>query len=125
MTILFVEDHSDTRRAIRIWLEMRGHSVIEAHDVKSALAAGERSFELLLCDIGLPDGDGWTLLQMLGKNRSITAIAVSGYCSPGDVARSKAAGFVAHLAKPFNIEEFDSVLTMVASQRNRKKPLRT
>lgn len=123
MTILLVEDHTDTRRAIRMWLEMSGHSVVEAHDVKSALAAGEVFFDLLLCDIGLPDGDGWTLLQMLSKNRSVTAIAISGYCSPADVERSKAAGFLAHLAKPFNLEEFDSTLTMVAASQQTKTAL--
>jgi CheY-like chemotaxis protein len=125
MTILLVEDHTDTRQAIRMWLEMSGHSVVEAHDVKSGMAAAAGSFDVLLCDIGLPDGDGCMLLQRLNKNRSITAIAISGYCSPADIARSKAAGFVSHLAKPFNLEEFDRTLAMVASQHNGEKPLRT
>jgi len=120
MTILLVEDHTGTRQAIRTWLEMKGHSVVEAQDVKSALAVAAARFDLLLCDIGLPDGDGWTLLETLRKNESITAIAVSGYCSPSDVARSKAAGFVAHLSKPFNIEEFDSAVK--ASQQKKNTP---
>jgi CheY-like chemotaxis protein len=85
------------------------------------VAAAADFFDVLLCDIGLPDGDGWTLLQMLSKNRAITAIAVSGYCSPADVARSKAAGFVAHLAKPFNLQEFDAALTAVAADNARQK----
>jgi CheY-like chemotaxis protein len=122
MTILLVEDHTDTRQAIRMWLEMCGHSVIEAHDVRPGLAAGARFFDLLLCDIGLPDGDGWTLLQTLSKSRSITAIAISGYCSPADVARSKAAGFLAHLAKPFSLEEFDAAV--IASQDKRHSATR-
>jgi CheY-like chemotaxis protein len=125
MTILLVEDHTDTRQAMRMWLEMSGHSVIEACDVKSGLAAAEGCFDLLLCDIGLPDGDGCTLLQTLSKRRSITAIAISGYCSPADIARTKAAGFLAHLAKPFNLEEFDRTLAMVASQHNGQKSSRT
>ena len=95
--------------------------MIEAHDVKSGMAAAAGFFDLLLCDIGLPDGDGWSLLQTLSKNRAITAIAVSGYCSPADVERSKAAGFVAHLAKPFNLEEFDIALTAVAPRQNGQK----
>lgn len=114
MTILLVEDHTDTRQAIRSCLEMKGHSVIEAHDVKSALIAAAAPFDLLLCDIGLPDGDGWTLLETLKKERPITAIAVSGYCSPKDVARSRAAGFLTHLAKPFSLEEFDATLATVS-----------
>lgn len=122
MTILLVEDHADTRRAIRMWLEMSGHSVVEAWDVKSALAAAAGSFDLLLCDIGLPDGDGWTLLEMLSKNRSITAIAISGYCSPADVARSKAVGFAAHLAKPFTLEQFEAALSSTAAHQHKQKP---
>jgi CheY-like chemotaxis protein len=121
MTILLVEDHADTRQAIRMWLELSGHSVIEANDVKSGMAAGAGFFDLLLCDIGLPDGDGCALLQIINKNRPITAIAISGYCSPADIARSKAAGFAAHLSKPFNLEEFDRTLAIVASQRNGEK----
>ena len=123
MTILLVEDHADTRHAIRMCLELEGHSVIEAYDVKSALAAAEAPFELLLCDIGLPDGDGWTLLKTLSKKRGITAVAVSGYCSPADIARSKAAGFVAHLAKPFTLEEFHAVLTAFQQKQPTTSPV--
>jgi CheY-like chemotaxis protein len=125
MTILLVEDHTDTRQAMRTWLEMSGHSVVEAYDVKSGLAAAEGPFDVLLCDIGLPDGDGCTLLQTLTKERSITAIAISGYCSPADVARTKAAGFQAHLAKPFNLEEFDAALTAAAAEGDGQKSPRT
>ena len=121
MIILLVEDHPDTRNAIGMWLQMQGHSVVKAHDVKSALAAASAPFDLLLCDIGLPDGDGWTLLQTLSKGRSITAVAISGYCSPTDVARSKAAGFVAHLVKPFDCDEFDAAV--IGSQQ--KRPTKT
>lgn len=116
MTILFVEDHADTRQAIRMWLEMKGHSVVEAQDVQSALAAAVRPFDLLLCDIGLPDGDGWSLLKALRRERSISALAISGYSSRADVARSKAAGFVAHLPKPFSGEEFEAALAVIGSQ---------
>jgi two-component system CheB/CheR fusion protein len=116
MTILFVEDHPDTRRAIRTWLELKGHSVVEAEDVRTASAAASKPFDLLLCDIGLPDGDGWTLIETLRKSRPITAVAISGYSSPADIARSKAAGFAAHLPKPFNGEEFDATLAMIAAQ---------
>ena len=117
MTILLVEDHTDTRHAIRMCLELEGHSVIEAHDMKSALAAAEAPFELLMCDIGLPDGDGWTLLKTLRKKRSIIAVAVSGYCSPADLARSKDAGFIAHLAKPFTLEVFCTVFTALQQKQ--------
>jgi DNA-binding response OmpR family regulator len=44
MTILLVEDHTDIRQTIRTWLEMKDHSVVEAQDVKSALAAAAARF---------------------------------------------------------------------------------
>ena len=118
MTILFVEDHDLTRQTIRSWLEMKGHSVVEAQDVKSAVAAATRPFDLMLCDIGLPDGDGWSLLKTLRRGeRPITALAISGHSSPADVARSKAAGFVAHLDKPFSEDQFKATLARIGSQR--------
>jgi CheY-like chemotaxis protein len=125
MTILLVEDHANTRRAMRMWLEMTGHSVIEAGDMKAGLAAGRKPFDLLVCDLGLPDGDGWTLLEKLNKRRPTTAIAISGYCSAADIARSEAAGFVVHMPKPFTPEEFDAALAKVALRHNGQKPRRT
>ena len=121
MTILLVEDHANTRRAVKVWLEMSGHAVIEAIDMKSGLAAGARPFDLMICDIGLPDGDGWTLLEKLNKKRPITAIAMTGYCSTIDVAHSKAAGFLVHLPKPFTPDEFDAALAKVALNGNGQK----
>jgi CheY-like chemotaxis protein len=115
MTILLVEDHLDTRRALRTYLELMGHSVVEAHDVKSALASATEPFDVLICDLGLPDGDGWTLFETLSKSRSIPAIAVSGYSLPADLARSKSAGFLAHLIKPGDPKEFDAALAMMAA----------
>jgi CheY-like chemotaxis protein len=110
MTILLVADHEDTRQAMRVCLELSGHSVVEASDVRSALVAATAHFDLSLCDIELPDGDGWTLLKTLRKSRLVEAIAISGYCSQADVAQSRAAGFCAHLSKPFTLEEFEAAV---------------
>lgn len=125
MTILLVEDHTDTRHAIRTLLELSGHSVVEARDVKSALVAAKDSFDVLLSDIGLPDGDGWSLLQSLSKSRPVTAIAISAFSSPSDVERSKAVGFIAHLEKPFTSKEFNEVLRNVTAQPDKQIRSRT
>ena len=62
MTILLVEDHPDTREAMNGWFKRRGHTVLEACDMKSALGVGRKMpFDLLICDLKLPDGDGWRL----------------------------------------------------------------
>jgi CheY-like chemotaxis protein len=127
MTILLVEDHPDTREAMNGWFKRRGYTVLEACDMKSALGVGGKTpFDLLICDLKLPDGDGWQLLQKLRPKRKIVSVAMSGHSAPADVARSKMAGFFAHLIKPFRIEELESMLssTQREVQRLRASALR-
>jgi CheY-like chemotaxis protein len=112
--IFLVEDHVDTARAISLYLRGRGHIVHVAHDAQSARrSAGEAKFDILLSDLGLPDGNGWDLLRELRREISFKAIAMSGYNSPDDLARSKAAGFLEHLAKPLVPEELDAAFDRV------------
>ena len=110
LSIFIVEDHADTARGLALYLRGTGHEVHVASDVASArqLASTIR-YDILLSDLGLPDGDGWDLLRELKKKADgkIRAIAMSGYNSEADIARSKAAGFIEHLAKPLSPEELD------------------
>jgi CheY-like chemotaxis protein len=68
LSILVVEDHPDTRRALEMFLQLLGHQTKLAADIKEALemAAAGRHFDLLLSDLLLPDGNGWDLLRRLG-----------------------------------------------------------
>ncbi|HVK40825.1 MAG TPA: response regulator [Candidatus Kapabacteria bacterium] len=102
--ILLVEDHHDTAFVVRLVLEQQGYEVVCAHSCGDAHASAEGArLDLLICDIGLPDGNGVDLLQALTLERSLPAIAVSGYGTPDDIRRSLDAGFVAHLTKPFGM----------------------
>jgi CheY-like chemotaxis protein len=67
LSILVVEDHPDTRRALEMFLQLLGHQTKLAADIKEALemAAAGRRFDLLLSDLRLPDGNGWDLLRRL------------------------------------------------------------
>ena len=119
--ILVVEDHADTRRMLRIFLERSGHHVQVAATLGEALylcEETERRFDLLLCDIGLPDGNGWNLLQILktGKSAPSLAIALSGWDSDDDIAKSRAAGFFAHLIKPVPPDKFTRALRAAADR---------
>ena len=108
LRIFIVEDHADTARGLAMYLRASGHQVHVALDVRSARQlATEIDYDILLSDIGLPDGNGWELLEELRARRPITAIAMSGYNTDADRARSKAAGFVEHLPKPLTPEELD------------------
>jgi CheY-like chemotaxis protein len=61
----------------------------------------EECFDVLICDIGLPDGDGWDLLAQMRRHCPVKAIADSVYGLTTAIDRSRAAGFDAHLTKPF------------------------
>jgi signal transduction histidine kinase/CheY-like chemotaxis protein len=104
--ILLVEDHGDTAKVMRQLLRRQGHTVEWAGDMASALdIAGKASFDLLISDIGLPDGSGLELLQSLRQRGwKQPAIALSGYGLEQDMQRSFEAGFVAHLTKPTSVE---------------------
>src|SRR5437764_287778 len=76
-----VENHQDTLDAIKMFLEAQGHTVVAAPDMKTALKlAPNTAFDILIGDIGLPEGDGWELLKRLrNKLPDVKAIAMSGY----------------------------------------------
>jgi CheY-like chemotaxis protein len=100
--ILVVEDHGDTADMLTALLERSGHHIALATDVASAFGALARGdFDLLVSDLGLPDGSGLDLIrQVRASGSAIPAIAVSGYGQASDVAQSRAAGFQDHLVKP-------------------------
>jgi DNA-binding response OmpR family regulator len=109
-----VEDHDDTRITLARLLKRKGHEVLSAGSVSSALiVARAREFDLLISDIGLPDGDGFELLQQLPPTR---AISLSGFGMEKDVAASKAAGFAAHLTKPVNFEQLATTINELLSE---------
>lgn len=120
LRILVVEDHADTRRGLEVLLGVLGHHASFAGDVRTALqlAAGNNRFDLLLSDIGLPDGTGWDLLRDLEQmdRRPAVAVAISGFNSCSDIEKSQAAGFRTHLVKPFAPEELVTVLNAVAAE---------
>ena len=115
MRILLVEDHVDTRRVLERLLQDMGHTVTAAACVLDALqAARTREFDLVLSDLGLPDGSGTDLLQQLRQNgnANLRAVSISGYGSESDIASSRAAGFTAHLTKPVRVEQIEQVLAV-------------
>lgn len=115
LRILLVEDHGVTAQMIKMVLKERGHSVEVAGDVATAVElAGRQSFDLLLSDLGLPDGSGHDLIRELrSKGYDFPAIALSGYGQEDDLRRSQEAGFSAHLIKPASREAIDQALACV------------
>jgi PAS domain S-box-containing protein len=115
--ILLVEDHGDTADMIVSLLELDGHVVHTAGDVATALEeAVPGRFDLLISDLGLPDGSGLDLIRALRSHgHDLPAIALSGYGQEHDVQQSRAAGFQVHLVKPIDPERLlETVQAVVA-----------
>ncbi len=111
MRIFLVENHVDTRQLLSMYLEGMGHTVVSAGTMAEALEKlPGAACEMLISDIGLPDGDGWQLLQRVALPHPIYAIAMSGFGMSTDHLKSKEAGFRHHLLKPFVPGELDSAL---------------
>ena len=99
--ILLVEDHEDTARVLGRILRSAGFEVTHAGKIADARAlAASRRFDLLISDLGLPDGSGLDLMKVLRDAQGLKGIALSGFGTDEDVAASAAAGFAAHLTKP-------------------------
>ena len=112
--ILLVEDHEPTRSSLTALLQRRGYSVVAVGTCSEALReAFETRFDLVLSDIGLPDGDGFELMRQLGNVYGLKGIALTGYGMEEDVIRSQAAGFLAHLTKPVEFKALDRSLRAV------------
>ena len=117
LRILLVEDHADTARLMRRLLAIDGHEVRWAADVAAALQlAATFDFDLLLSDLGLPDGTGVDLMRALREKGSLLpGIVLSGYGQDRDIERSLEAGFAAHLVKPLSLQQLHQTMaTLVA-----------
>lgn len=116
LRILLVEDHQDTRRALSRLLTHFGHNVVTAGNVEGAMdIMGANNIDVVLCDIGLPDGSGYEVAAQARAKGHIKAIALTGFGTEQDVQRSKDAGFDFHLVKPINFQELQSVLEQSAT----------
>jgi len=116
--ILLVEDHEPTRLALTQLLLRRRYKVETAGSLAEARAlAHDHDFNLLISDVGLPDGNGCDLMREISGLQKITGIALTGYGMEEDVARTYAAGFIAHLTKPVRIESLETALTTALSPK--------
>lgn len=123
LRILLVEDHSATRVAMQRLLGALGHRVTTAANVEGALAAlAENDFDLLISDIGLPDGSGTDLMRRVREIRPLPAIAVSGYGMEEDVRRSERAGFAAHVTKPVDLCRLQAAIAMAIRETTAPPP---
>ncbi|MCW8376405.1 hybrid sensor histidine kinase/response regulator [Streptomyces justiciae] len=114
LSILIVEDNADLALTYRTLLQRQGHHVTAVHTGADALTATEDGlFDVVLCDLGLPDVDGYTVARTIRARPHgdrVRLIAVSGFSRGTDRARSRTAGFDAHLAKPLPLNDLIDLL---------------
>jgi CheY-like chemotaxis protein len=116
--LLLVEDHMDTARALSRLLESRGYEVATAATVAAARQAIQGdNFDLLLCDLGLPDGTGFDVIEKVRQQSDKPAIALTGFGMQQDVERAQQAGFNAHLTKPVNLQKLEVTIWKLLQDR--------
>jgi signal transduction histidine kinase len=115
--ILVVEDLQDAAESLAMLLTLAGHEVRVAASAREALAAApEQGPDVVICDIGLPDMDGYALCRELRKLPGLNGtyfIALTGYGQSEDVRRAHDAGFAVHLTKPVEPARLREVLDRV------------
>ena len=117
LRILAVEDEPATLRLMARLLRGLGHDVTTAGSVGDAAAIYESiDFDLIISDIGLPDGTGLDLMRRAVALRGpIPAIALTGYGMEEDIRRSREAGFTAHLTKPIDFAKLEAMIRQVSA----------
>jgi CheY-like chemotaxis protein len=116
LRILVVEDHGDTLQALSRLLSHFGHEISVADGAQNALnMIDSKEFDVVLCDIALPDGSGYDVIAQAKRRRPVKAVALTGFGTSEDVERGKEAGFDFHLTKPVDFHELRAVLGQIAA----------
>ncbi len=117
-SVLLVEDNVDAEAVLRLSLEGHGHTVVSASTVAEAMKELETgSFDILVSDIGLPDGSGLDVIAAVAGR--FPAIALSGYGMEENLRASRDAGFVEHLIKPVDGNRLLALISTVMRTRRR------
>ena len=117
--VLIVEDNKDAADSLQEALQLAGHDAVVAYDGHTGLLkAREYRPEIVICDIGLPEMDGYDFARAIRADAAlgeVLLVALTGYAGPEDRRRAREAGFDRHIAKPPSIEELEQVLADVSA----------
>ena len=122
LRIFVVEDHEDTLTIIRRQLEKLGHTVFCASTLNQAVSRlPETNCDVLLTDVGLPDGSGWDLPSLTRLPSTVFTIAMTGRGLDSDRQKSREAGFRHHLVKPYKPSELSDLLAQASAELSAEK----
>src|SRR5262249_45347114 len=122
LSVLVVDDEPDARGVLAETLKLAGARVTVADSAASAfekLQEAGADFDILVTDIGMPEGDGYALIRRmrgLQSPRRMLAIAVTGYASSNDVEAALDAGFDLHVPKPVDFNTFVPLIRGLAKK---------
>ena len=121
--ILVIDDETQIRKMLRIALKSVGYDVTEAESVASGLSALVRQQpDLVVLDLGLPDGDGLELLAELRSFSKVPVIVLSVRNGDADKIKALDLGAQDYVSKPFSVEE---LLARVRAQLRDRLPDKT
>ena len=126
--VLVIDDNTDAGQTLADMLELQGHSVRVARNGQSGLdLARDLRPDVVLCDIGLPDLDGYEVARALRRDealRTTRLIALSGFAQPEDRRRAREAGFDDHIAKPPDPDQLMNAVSEHADHTHQQYRLR-
>ena len=117
LEVLVVEDEPTTIRLMSRLIRGLGHQVTTAETIAEASrwVDGSKRFDLVVSDIGLPDGTGLDLMRRIRATRGmLPGIALTGYGTVEDIEQSRLAGFSAHMTKPIDFNQLETLIRQVA-----------
>jgi DNA-binding response OmpR family regulator len=116
--ILFVEDHNHSRQTVSRLLRHFHYDVVAAPDFETASALLDKwQFDVLLSDIGLPDGDGCNLVTVAKSKQPLVAIALTGLGTAKDEKRGLSCGFDHYFVKPLDFYRLRAILRGIVSRQ--------
>jgi CheY-like chemotaxis protein len=124
--ILIVEDNVDAALSLAEVLRFDGHEVTVAHSGPEGVAAANTFIpDVVLCDVGLPEMDGYAVARRIRENpstRTALLVAVTGYASAADKEQAHSAGFDLHVAKPLEAARLAHIFAGRDSDRSSTTP---
>jgi signal transduction histidine kinase/CheY-like chemotaxis protein len=119
LRVLFIEDDPESRTSVQRLLVNRGIQVSSVNSFEEAMRLADLNrFDLLIADIGLPDGNGLDLLKLFAQHSpGIKGITLSGYGSEWYINLSRRAGYATHLVKPIEIRALEAALDIATHSK--------
>ena|SRR5436190_20828767 len=115
--VLVVDDNRDSADSLVTAFAVLGHDAVAAYGGREALQCiAQARPSLIVLDLSMPEMDGYSLaraIRALPDYAAVPMVALSGFGSEADRAKSRAAGFDRHVLKPFDLSDLERMVELV------------